>query len=278
MAEEHAGHHDPHLAHHFESHKQQFDSGKLGMWLFLAQEILFFSGLFVAYIIYRSFNPEIFIEGAKHLDTTLGALNTAVLILSSLTMAWGVRAAQLNQQKLLLGMLAATFALAGAFLVVKYFEYTHKFEQGLYPGKFYSPHESSHAPMTKEEAAEVKESGNGHLSISDMVSSKERIKTDSATSAHVAGSTSGSPSHEEGGHAIADVDNMQIFYSIYYCMTGLHALHIIAGMIAIAWLFVRASKGHFNSNYFGPVDFVGLYWHLVDLIWIYLFPLLYLIQ
>lgn len=232
--DDHHGHHDPHLAHHFESHEQQFDSGKLGIWLFLVTEVLFFSGLFVFYILYRFLHPEVFEYAHHFLDKKLGAVNTIVLLFSSLTMAWAVRCAQLNQRKGLIVTLIITLVCAGAFMVVKYFEYTHKFHNGTVPAGLYS-----FDPTSEEGKIEAEHVG---------VAGEEVPK------------------------------NVGVFFSIYFCMTGLHGIHIVAGMIAITWLLVRAFKGHFNENYFGPVDFVGLYWHLVDLIWIYLFPLLYLIN
>jgi len=218
--------HDPHLAHHFDSPEQQFDSGKLGMWVFLAQEVLFFGGLFCAYAVYRANHPEIFEYAHRFLDTRLGAINTGVLIFSSLTMALAVRSAQLERRRALVANLLVTLACAAVFLAIKYVEYSHKIHEGLLWGAHFNP--SAHAI----EAAGV-------------------------------------------GPAPA---NAHVFFAIYFFMTGVHALHIVAGMIVIAWVLRRAWKGHFTSRYFGPVDNVGLYWHLVDLIWIYLFPLLYLIR
>ncbi len=134
------------LGHHWETPQQQFEAGKLGMWLFLATEVLLFGGLFVGYSVWRGNHPELFQFGSKHLDTTMGAINTAVLICSSLTMAWAVTAAQQNKQKLLKIMLMLTLAGAVTFLVIKYFEYTHKFNEGIYPGISYyqQPGEDSH--------------------------------------------------------------------------------------------------------------------------------------
>jgi cytochrome c oxidase subunit 3 len=131
----HHGHGDhakyPFLAHHFDTPNQQFESGKLGMWVFLATEVLFFGALFVMYAIMRFKNPEVFSYASNYLDTILGGINTCVLILSSLTMAVGVRAAQTNKKGLLVTCLALTLAGAIGFLVIKYFEYRHKFEHNL---------------------------------------------------------------------------------------------------------------------------------------------------
>jgi cytochrome c oxidase subunit 3 len=234
-------HHSPFLAHHFDDHKQQFEAGKFGMWLFLAQEILFFSGLFCAYAVYRVNHPEIFMYAHQFLDKTMGAINTVVLLFSSLTMAWAVRCAQLNQRRGLIVNLVVTFVCACVFLCIKYVEYEHKWKDGLLWGKNFQPHAAHAAP-----AHAGAEAGAAHAS------------TPSA-------------------HVVERPQNAHIFFGIYFAMTGLHGIHVIAGMVVIAWLIKRARRGDFTAEYFGPVEYVGLYWHVVDLIWIYLFPLLYLI-
>ena len=225
------------LGHHFESHRQQFDAGKLGMWLFLVTEVLFFSGLFCVYAVYRANHPEIFAHGHQYLDRMLGAVNTCVLIFSSLTMAWGVRCAQLNQRQGLVVCLIITLACAFVFLGIKYVEYDQKWKHGLLWGKEFHP-----------TAHEAEQPAEGHGTQSESHGPAEAPR------------------------------NLHLFFSIYFAMTGLHALHIVIGMGLIGWILSRAMKGHFSAEYYGPVDFVGLYWHLVDLIWIYLFPLLYLIH
>ncbi len=232
--------HNPYLAHHFDTPEQQFDSGKLGMWLFLIQEVLFFSGLFCVYAIYRSNHPEIFVYAHKFLDVKLGALNTAVLICSSLTAAWAVRCAQLSNRRGLIINLTVTILCAFMFLGVKYMEYSHKWHDGLLWGHNYRPHHAAPA-HTGEEVALGGEA--------------------------------------EGAHAtLEEPKNVQIFFGIYFAMTGLHGLHVIAGIIVFLWLLRRAIRGDFHSENFAAVDFAALYWHLVDLVWIYLFPLLYLIH
>jgi cytochrome c oxidase subunit 3 len=226
--------HPPHLQHHFDTSEQQFDAGKLGIWLFLATEILLFGGLFCAYAIYRANHPEIFLYAHQFLDKVLGGTNTVILLCSSLTMAWAVRASQLGQRKLLITLLSLTLLGGFGFMGIKYVEYKAKWEHGLLPGTHFAPHEEA-AGSQAEENAKPAEHGKR-------------------------------PS------------NVQIFFGIYFLMTGLHGLHVLAGMGAITWILVRSIKGHFGPEYFTPVDFVGLYWHLVDLIWIFLFPLLYLIS
>jgi cytochrome c oxidase subunit III len=214
---EHGHEHDPFLQHHFTEMGQQAEASKIGMWLFLVTEILLFGGLFVGYAIMHMRHPEAFREAHHHLDRVMGAINTVVLLVSSFTMVLAVWAASMSKRKLLIWMLVLTLICAGAFLVVKYFEYSHKFHDGLLPGKFYS-------------------------------------------------------------HQGDTVPGQFLFFSFYFMMTGLHGLHVVIGMIAIGWILVRAIKGHFSASYYGPVDLVGLYWHLVDMIWIYVFPLMYLLS
>ncbi len=230
--------HPPFLAHHFESSRQQFDAGKLGIWVFLVTEVLLFGGLFCAYTVYRCNHPEIFKYAHQFLDVRLGALNTVVLIFSSFAMAWAVRSAQLGRQRQLVGLLSITLLCGFVFLGVKGVEYTHKWHEGLLWASRYQSqtHPAEHGP----------EHG---------------------------------PEGTAGAHTeMSEPRNAGIFFSVYFLMTGLHGLHVIAGMGAIGWLLGRAARGHFGPRYFGPVDYVGLYWHLVDLVWIYLFSLLYLID
>ena len=210
------GDHPKFLQHHFHSAEQQASASKLGMWLFLAQEVLFFGGIFVAYGVLRFLYPETFLAAHAYLDVKMGAINTVILITSSLTMALGVRAAQTNNQKQTVLMLALTILFACGFLVVKYFEYSHKIHVGLLPGRLFA-----------------------------------------------ADGIAGKP---------------QIFFALYFTMTGLHALHVIAGIFVLGWIYVRAGRGEFSPAYYTPVENAGLYWHLVDLIWIFLFPLLYLVR
>jgi cytochrome c oxidase subunit III len=226
------------LAEHFQTPQQQYAAGKLGMWIFLLTEILLFGGLFCAYAVYRANHPQIFVYGHQFLDKNLGAINTAVLILSSLTMAWGVRCAQRDRRRGLIVCLLATLLCACGFLSIKYVEYKGKWEDGLLWAAKFKP---------TEKAAEVLERHN-----------------------------------PDPGRAQAELKDMPrnvgVFFSIYFLLTGLHAIHVLAGMAAITWILWRAFRGEFGRRYFAPVDNVGLYWHLVDMIWIYLFPLLYLIH
>ncbi len=229
----HGGHdHGPqspnfHVAHHFDNATAQFDSGRMGVWIFLVTEILFFGGMFCSFAVFRSWYYDAFVLAHHHFDKVLGGINTTVLIGSSLTMALGVRSAQTNNRKLTVAMLAITIACACVFLVVKYFEYHHKFEEGLLPGGCFT-----HPWCNLKEV-------NPELATQDP--------------------------------------NQGIFFAVYFMMTGVHGLHVIIGIGLITWILRRAAKGEFSGRYYAPVEGVGLYWHLVDLIWIYLFPLLYLI-
>ncbi len=265
-----SGHHDPHLAHHFENAEQQADSAKLGMWIFLATELLFFSGLFCAYAMYRANHPEIFIWADQFLDKKLGGLNTVILICSSLTMAWAVRAAQLGRRRALAILLTATLVFAACFLGVKGIEYNTKWKHGLLWGKYYHPHvegaaESGAAPVTAPPAA----------APDKAAAASDGTEIPPAAEGPAGLAPANAPAHEIPASA---PKNVQIFFSIYFVMTGLHGIHVIAGMIVIAWLLRRTLRGEFGDGYATPVDNVGLYWHLVDIIWIYLFPLLYLIR
>ena len=289
--------HPPFLGHHWDNPKQQFEAGKLGMWLFLATEVLLFGGLFVGYSVWRHNHPELFAYGSNFLDTRWGAINTIVLILSSLTMAWGVTAAQKNQQGLLKLMLVLTLCGAAGFLVIKYFEYSHKLEQGWRPGAYLytMPHHSE----SFEEGEIQQRDREAQAALMDKpfkpTLSEELPPTAEASNAerapmgpaglNEAALTLKSPLIAERGtgehiHPVWDgrrPKDVQMFFSIYFMMTGLHGVHVVAGGIVILWLLIRAVKGHFSSEYFTPVDLGGLYWHVVDLIWIFLFPLFYLI-
>jgi cytochrome c oxidase subunit III len=209
--------HHPKLQHHFDDMAQQTEASTLGMWVFLVTEIMFFGGLFLAYLVYRSANPMGFQEASNHLNVIWGAVNTVVLIVSSLTMALAVRAAQTSAPpKMQVGWIVATMILGATFLGVKVIEYADKFEHHLVPG----------------------------------------------------------PNFVWEGKYPAGAE---MFYSLYFCMTGLHALHMIIGLGIMTVIGVMAWRGTFDEDYYTPVEVSGLYWHFVDIVWIFLFPLLYLI-
>ena len=206
------------LQEQFDTEAQQKDASTLGMWVFLITEVMFFGGLFTAYTVYRRAYADAFAVASSTLNVTIGAVNTAVLLLSSFTMVMAVRAAQLGQRRTIVLFLVLTLIFGGIFLGVKAYEWNEKFEQHHVPGPSF---------------------------------------------------------HMEGvpqqGHA-------QLFFSLYFAMTGLHALHMVIGVGLILWLIWMARKGTFTAEYNTPVDIGGLYWHFVDIIWIFLFPLLYLID
>jgi cytochrome c oxidase subunit 3 len=216
----HGGHvhaHHPAHQHHFETMQQQLEASTLGMWLFLATEVMFFGGLFLAYMLYRIWYPQAWSEGSLELDIVLGGFNTVVLIGSSLTMAFAVRAAQTGWRKGTINYLWATMLLGLTFLVVKYFEYKAKFDHHLVPGHSFS---------------------------------------------------------YPGPYG----DQVEIFFSLYFAMTGLHALHMLIGFGILSVILWMAYKNRFSPEWYTPVEMSGLYWHFVDIVWIFLFPLLYLVD
>ncbi|TWU49559.1 cytochrome c oxidase subunit 3 [Rubripirellula reticaptiva] len=390
--------HPSFLAHHFDTPEQQFDSGKLGIWLFLVTEVLFFGGMFCAYAIFRMLRPDVFEGSSQFLNTKLGAINTGVLLFSSLTMAWAVRCSQTEEYKKLTAMLASTLSCAMIFLGVKSIEYSHKWGMGLLPaGSFFydpaNPHPTATEMVEKHgfsagtafflenglyflcapfallmvgvlvwlavsvlkgdkfqtacamplsvvcicffvgvglgmilesgsdeghgaHTVAGEHAGDGHVATGDHdhdhaspakhaavqvgtdsdLTIRERLATDvtnSGISSELSarerqttlaqGSVVTDTSTIEGGISETEQNVLTprtagIFFGIYYCMTGVHAIHILCGIGVLTWLLIRSVRHDFNRQYFGPVDYVGLYWHLVDLIWIYLFPLLYLIR
>lgn len=397
----------PYVQHHFDSPQQQFDSGKLGIWLFLVTEILFFAGLFCAYTIYRAQHPEVFYWAHFYLDTNLGALNTIVLIFSSLTAAWAVRNAQLGQTKLLKINILLTIGCAFTFMGVKYVEYSHKFHDGLLPMRYFDPahevweveafkkkHPASAEAMTRLMAKLEERKAVAALDqalparepvaltpVVDVKSNAVPAQGEAPSSAAAepaaaaqreatgqAADAPPGPTAAEGQPALAQAgeppegaapgvsasgetpevpgeappdaaqadpvpspvappavateepplqddvflanelrkltaeeatpllragvlqrqadgpfqlvrpEKAGVFFSIYFFMTGLHGVHVLIGIGIWIWMLVRAGRRKFGPKYFAPIDFSALYWHLVDLIWIYLFPLLYLIH
>lgn len=411
MSTAHSDHddHPAHLAHHFETSAQQMESGKLGMWVFLATEILMFGGLFCAYAVYRANNPDVFLFAHRALDTTWGAVNTAVLLASSFTMAWGVRAAQLGQKKLLIGLLIATLFGGAGFMLIKTVEYKAKWDHALFVGpsnayyheggKLIDPGEAAHSSEYIEKHGKTDDShggghGDGHGEAhgtghdaghgddhaaphtaphaedhAPAVAAASKIAPPAAPPAglHADLLTHDRPvigageslstgigaiqAAHRGSHYPAftelnphNTNRTHIFFQIYFAMTGLHGLHVMIGLGLISWICYRAggpmtrallvpglfaatglyfvfvwwlvsgnsgwfpitilvaavlsllvgvlwgvknialtkpnpdADSEFSPGYYTPVDCVGLYWHLVDLIWIFLFPLLYLIH
>jgi cytochrome c oxidase subunit 3 len=204
------------LAHHFSSLERQNEAMRLGMWLFLATEILLFAGLFTGYSVYRYQFPLAFAECSRHLEIGLGTLNTVVLITSSFTVALSIHYARTDRQRAAALCLILTIGFALAFLGIKAVEYAAHFHEHSLPGKYYA-------------FAEVK------------------------------------------------IPGAAMFFTMYFLMTGLHGLHVVAGMSVLSWLLWRTLQGRYSSKYYTGLEMGGLYWHLVDLVWIFLYPLLYLI-
>jgi len=366
--------HPTFLAHHFETPEQQFISAKFGMWVFLATELLMFGGLFCAYAVYRHNHPEVFDFAHQALDKIMGGINTVVLIASSLTMAWAVRASQLGKQKLLVGLLAVTIVGGYGFMTIKAIEYHHKYEVGLWVGEFnkynkdykapagttvsfgMEGHDPGHAEAEKPTGPVMGTVGNPWVDPNAGSGDEAKIKPPFVQAVGLASTVvkSGPEFTQFGDMAKSEQERVNAFFSIYFTMTGLHGVHVVVGMSLIFWVLVRAATpaqrkwiwpaglasaglyllfcglltggyvtgghgehhaslgglpgltfglgavctlvgglmtllglvrgrnlagaGEFGPEYFTPVDLVGLYWHLVDLIWIFLFPLLYLIH
>jgi cytochrome c oxidase subunit 3 len=251
-----AGHaHPDFLQHHFETPAQQFDASKLGMWVFIATEILMFGGLFCAYAIWRGLDPKVFDEAHHFLNKIMGATNTIVLLFSSLTAALAVRSAQVGKRTMTSVYLVVTILCAAVFLVVKYFEYSHKIHLGLLPGHCF-----------------------GHPGFSGSIQNGEEVGTCLRIHADAApGMPQWVKAEDESGIVRLLSPRANMFFGLYFVMTGLHAVHVIVGMSLLGWVLYKNIQGKFSPAYFTPVDLGALYWHLVDLVWIYLFPLLYLV-
>ena len=408
-------HGSPFVQHHYDDAQHQFDSGKLAIWLFLAQEVLFFSALFVAYVLYRVHHGEIYSYAHKWLDVKYGAINTAVLIFSSLTAAWAVRCAQRNERRGLLLCLTVTLLCACTFLCIKYIEYNHKVHEHILFGRYFDPcvspgnvelltknnecpgskttvewdygqgtpkagscfedgkiDQDAHEPglqadckvfevsrspgakpdewvtkgkreitnrcveelpweestkkepakfpcwrpafqpavcpdlTTPDEKAHGKPARLQHGILVEYGDSAERGE-DLAIEAECKpapppppadadlfaekpettqlGQKAIKPIHIPTTHEQHELEAMgpppehtNMFLTVYFAMTGLHGIHVLFGVFVFIWLLIRSAKGHFTPEYFGPIDYAALYWHIVDLIWIFLFPLLYLIH
>lgn len=206
---------DAPLAEQFESLEQQEEASRLGMWTFLSTEIMFFGGLFIAYIVYRHAYPHAFAVASKHTNLLYGTLNTAILLTSSLWMAFAVHAASQGERKLTVIFLLLTILFAVGFLGVKALEYKEDFEEHLIPGPHFS---------------------------------------------------------------VPEAPKSDLFFWLYWAMTGLHAFHVIVGIGILSVIAILASRRKFSAKYYNPVEVSGLYWHFVDIVWIFLYPLLYLVD
>ena len=207
------------LREQFDTEDQQKDASTLGMWVFLITEMMFFGGMFLAYTLYRSLYPSVFGLASSTLNLPIGATNTCVLLLSSFTMAMAVRSGQLGKKKAVIGFLIITMLFGLAFLGIKAFEWTAKFQE-------------HHVPAL----------ANFHLEGTQLQ-----------------------------GQA-------KLFFSLYFAMTGLHALHMVVGVAIVAFIIMEVARNKYSTKYYTPIDIAGLYWHFVDIVWIFLFPLFYLID
>jgi cytochrome c oxidase subunit 3 len=232
-AEDHAHTYLPQHRHHFETEEQQREAGTFGMWLFLLTEIMFFGGMFFAYLLYRNWYYDAFVVASNQLSVPLGATNTAVLITSGFFMALAVWASEVRKKGILVLCLATATLLGFVFLGIKYDEYHEKWEKHHIPGE--------------------------HFDVSMFVNPKAYGLNEKPLAPDMAQKT-------------------QIFFSLYFAMTGMHALHMIIGICLLFWLMWRAQRGDFTAGYVAPIENFALYWHFVDIVWLFLFPLLYLIN
>ena len=229
--------HLPYQRHHFETIAQQNDATNFAMWLFLLTEIMFFGGLFTAYLIYRNWYYPAFVSASHQLSIPLGGVNTLLLICSSFTMAMGVWSAEMKKKGALVLCLILTFILGLGFLGIKTVEYTEKYEKHHIPGLHYSLNSFLY-PGTDEAA---------------IVAKDKPLPLDMAR-------------------------HTEIYFFLYFAMTGMHALHMIIGIAILAFMIAKAQAGAYTTGHVTFVENFGLYWHFVDIVWIFLFPLLYLIS
>ena len=298
--------HAPGLQHHFEDMGQQQESDSIGMWMFLVQEIMFFGGMFTVYLVFRSRYPMAFAAGSNHLDAFYGGLNTLVLIVSSLTMALAVRSAQLGQRGLQMLLIVLTMIFGTVFLGVKAVEYTEKYNDGLVPITGLNRTTPKTAPLTNsfggtpgvalgrqdpKESLKAPQVGHDepepageHSEHEEYVNPRgDFIWRDTSLAVKAQQENILTDAEKIGYFADGELsqskfqDKVRIFFYIYFVMTGLHALHMIIGLGIMLWLLWRAFRNQFSAEYYAPVEIAGLYWHFVDIVWIFLFPLLYLL-
>ena len=306
---EHEHYHPPGLQHQFEDMGQQAESDSIGMWMFLVQEIMFFGGLFTVYLVFRSKYPMAFAAGSNHLNEWLGMANTLILIVSSLTMALAVHYAQLGKRNLQVILIILTMMFGVAFLGVKAYEYAEKYNDGIVPvtglnartpkniiplDERYSvnpeslhgnslpfPSDVENSPAVPEENDTTHEGGHAEEEYINPRGDFIWKDTSLANKAFAEGYLTDSEKigYMKNGEINQGMfqDKVRIFFWIYFAMTALHALHMIIGLGIMTWLLWRAFKGAFVPEYYAPVEMAGLYWHFVDIVWIFLFPLLYLL-
>lgn len=299
------------LHHHFDDMDQQRECHTLGMWTFLCTEIMMFGGLFFAYSLYRFMFHDAFKAGSRHLNITLGTANTFVLLFSSLTMAMAVHSAALQHKKKMVTWLLVTFVLGAAFLGIKAVEWTADYHEGLIPGVSWHP-ESAEVPGAGQGHSGSGEGGAPSRGEASQGLSLKPGETQTGSSAGINGTEDpasdssepgvrpgegeipgSTPSHNPqqdvtapGKSVTGDDPNsydslamnqMKMYFVIYFCMTGLHAIHMIVGLLLVGYFIFAGARGAFLNGNDQPVEIMGLYWHLIDIVWIFLFPLLYLI-
>ncbi len=247
--------HDPNLAHHFEDMGQQRSSASLGMWTFLGTEVMFFGGLIVSYLVYRFTSPDVWGAASKYgLNVTLGTINTVVLLSSSLAMAMAVHSGETGDRGHQLRYLALTLGLGLLFMGIKGYEYKEEYDHHLIPGPHFSTHalklpDESHAATAAETSRHAREAA-------------ETVKTSSFLTV--------TPAQFVRQRA-------QMFFVFYFFMTGLHLLHMVVGIGLVSWVYMLARRGRFTAAYHTPLELTGLYWHFIDIVWVFLYPLLYLV-
>lgn len=233
------------LAHHFDTLEQQRETATIGMWAFLITEVMLFGGLFVGYVVYRSGYPAAFVAGSEHLNLVLGTINTVVLLCSSLTVALAVHAAETGKPRQIVPLLALTIVLGLTFLGIKGVEYSEKFIKCWTPGTVEC--------MVPGQNFQWQPAGQAEEPVTASAPVTPKVVT-------------------------PEERRYQIFFGFYFTATGLHAIHMIVGTGVIAWLLRRSARGDFSPTYYTPLEIGGLYWHLVDIVWVFLFPLFYLIH
>ncbi len=229
-------------APHFNNAAHEKRAAQMGMWLFLVNEVLLFAGLFTAFFMYRFMYTDTFrFLAFAELDWVMGTVNTGVLLASSFTVVLAVQAARQHKSSMVGIWLLATIGFAGVFLVIKYFEYTHKIHEGLLPGQYFTY---------------------------DLNESIAKVRANPVQMAHII----------DGNINLDNVGTgAPMFFTLYFFITGLHGIHVLIGMGLLGWMAFRAFKGEFSRKNDTPIELSGMYWHLVDLIWIYVYPMLYLL-
>ena len=254
VAESGHGHGHPNLQHHFEDLGQQQEASHLGMWAFLGTEVMFFGGLIGAYLVYRFTSPDVWGVASRQLNAPLATFNTVILLTSSLTMALAVHAGQTGVRRNQVRFLLLTMALGTLFLGVKGYEYYEEYEKDLIPGRHFSVAELK---LPTVEASEG-------VSLSAEEQAEVRVTT--ATASNL---TETPPQFARA--------RAQLFFVFYFCLTGLHAIHMIIGLVMLAYILSLARRGVFTPSYSNPLEVAGLYWHFIDIAWVFLYPLLYLV-